>query len=160
MQPFAEVVETFGGQGVVVVLPRELSFKVSAGSQGLAGLDDLFCASRLVGALVLKMRQERPYEEVLGVNVLVLGEVEVLLRDKDTLYISRISQPAVPCCSLLLFPDVQLSPPYHSNTSKILPHNPQFRKSKDKDKSLPRKRYSWIFLRSDLGISLPRTEPR
>lgn len=46
MQPFAEVVETFGGQGVVVVLPRELGLEVSAGSQGLAGLDDLFCAHR------------------------------------------------------------------------------------------------------------------
>lgn len=51
MQPFAEVVETFGGQGVVVVLPRELGLKVSAGGQGLAGLDDLFYAPRLVSVM-------------------------------------------------------------------------------------------------------------
>lgn len=49
MQPFAEVVETFAGQGVVVVLPRELGLEESAGGQGLAGLDDLFYALRLVG---------------------------------------------------------------------------------------------------------------
>lgn len=85
MQPFAEVVETFGGQSVVVVLPRELGLEVSAGSQGLAGLDDLFYTLRSVDVLVGTRRQETPYEKVLGVNVLVLGKVEVFLRDEDTL---------------------------------------------------------------------------
>ena len=64
VKPFAEVVETLGGQGVVVVLPRELSLDIAAGSQRLASLDDI---------------------EVLGVDVGVLGEVEVLRGDEDTL---------------------------------------------------------------------------
>lgn len=42
MEPFAKVVETLNGQGVVVVLPRELGLEETAGGQGLAGLDDLF----------------------------------------------------------------------------------------------------------------------
>jgi len=41
MEPFAEVVQTFGGQGVVVILPRELGLKVSARGEGLASLNDL-----------------------------------------------------------------------------------------------------------------------
>lgn len=41
MEPFAEVVETLGSQGVVVVLPRELSLEVAAGGERLASLDDL-----------------------------------------------------------------------------------------------------------------------
>ena len=64
VKPFTEVVETLGGEGVVVVLPGELSLDVSAGVQGLKGLDN---------------------EEVLGVDVGVLRKVEVLLRDEDTL---------------------------------------------------------------------------
>lgn len=64
VKPFPEVVETLGGQGVVVVLPRELSLDIAAGVEGLSSLDD---------------------EQVLGVNIGVLGEVEVLLRDEDTL---------------------------------------------------------------------------
>jgi hypothetical protein len=42
VKPFAEVVETFGGQGVVVVLPRELGLEVTARGERLASLDDLF----------------------------------------------------------------------------------------------------------------------
>lgn len=64
VKPFAEVVETLGGQGVVVVLPRELSLDIAAGSQRLASLDD---------------------KEVLGVDVGVLGQVEVLRGNEDTL---------------------------------------------------------------------------
>ena len=64
MKPFAEVVETLRGESVVVVLPRELSLDVTTGGERLAGLDD---------------------EKVLGVNVVVLWEVVVLLRDKHTL---------------------------------------------------------------------------
>lgn len=41
MEPFAKVVQTLGGQGVVVVLPRELGLKVSARSEGLASFNDL-----------------------------------------------------------------------------------------------------------------------
>lgn len=64
VKPFAEVVETLGGQGVVVVLPRELRLDIAARVQRLASLDD---------------------EEVLGVDVGVLGEVEVLLRNEYAL---------------------------------------------------------------------------
>lgn len=64
MQPFAEVVETLGGQGVVVVLPRELSLDIASGVEGLARLDD---------------------KQVLGVDIGVLGKVEVLLGHEDTL---------------------------------------------------------------------------
>ena len=49
---------------VVVPLPGELGLEVTTGGQGLASLDDI---------------------EVLGVNVAVLGLVEVLLCDEDTL---------------------------------------------------------------------------
>ena len=41
VEPFAEVVEALGGQGVVVPLPRELRLEVAAGGEGLAGLDHL-----------------------------------------------------------------------------------------------------------------------
>jgi hypothetical protein len=64
VKPFAEVVETLGSESVVVVLPRELSLDVAAGSKRLAGLDNV---------------------EVLRVNVVVLWEVVVLLCNKDTL---------------------------------------------------------------------------
>lgn len=64
VKPFAQVVETLGGQGVVVVLPRELGLDVAAGVEGLKSLDN---------------------EQVLGVDIGVLGKVEVLLGDEDTL---------------------------------------------------------------------------
>ena len=41
VQPFAEVVEPFGGEGVVVPLPGELRLEVAARGEGLAGFDDL-----------------------------------------------------------------------------------------------------------------------
>ena len=53
-----------------VPLPGELGLEVAARGQGLAGLDDI---------------------EVLGVNVTVLGLVEVLLGDEDTLCRGGIS---------------------------------------------------------------------
>lgn len=84
VQPLTEVVKTLGivrssvfllcdialrtylgGEGVVVVLPRELGLDVAAGVERLAGLDHV---------------------EVLGVNVAVLGKVEVLLGHEHTLY--------------------------------------------------------------------------
>lgn len=57
VKPLAQVVETLGGEGVVVVLPGELSLDIAAGVERLASLDD---------------------EEVLGVDLGVLGKVEVL----------------------------------------------------------------------------------
>lgn len=64
VEPLSEVVETLGGEGVVVVLPGELGLDVAAGVQGLESLDD---------------------EEVLGVDIGVLRKVEVLLRDEYAL---------------------------------------------------------------------------
>lgn len=64
VQPFAEVVQAFWGEGVVVVLPGELGLDVAAGGERLAGLDHV---------------------EVLCVNVVVLGQVVVLLGDENTL---------------------------------------------------------------------------
>lgn len=64
VKPFAEVVETLGGQGVVVVLPGELGLDVAARGQRLASLDD---------------------EQVLGVDFGVLGQVVVLSGDENAL---------------------------------------------------------------------------
>lgn len=64
MEPLAQVVETLWGEGVVVVLPRELGLDVTTGGERLAGLDDV---------------------QVLGVDVVVLWKVVVLLGDEDTL---------------------------------------------------------------------------
>ena len=53
VEPLPEVVETLGGEGVVVVLPRELGLDVAARGQGLAGLDDEEVADAgLVGRLI------------------------------------------------------------------------------------------------------------
>jgi hypothetical protein len=41
MKPFAEVVETFWGQSVVVPLPGELGLDIATGIEGLESLDDL-----------------------------------------------------------------------------------------------------------------------
>lgn len=41
VQPFAEVLEAFGGQGVVVVLPGEAGFEEATGGERLAGFDHL-----------------------------------------------------------------------------------------------------------------------
>jgi hypothetical protein len=41
VEPFAEVVEAFGCEGIVVPLPGKLGFEVAAGGQGLACFDDL-----------------------------------------------------------------------------------------------------------------------
>jgi hypothetical protein len=41
VEPFAEIIETFWCEGIVVVLPGELSLEVATGGQGLAGFDDL-----------------------------------------------------------------------------------------------------------------------
>jgi hypothetical protein len=41
VEPFAQIVETFRCERVVIVLPGELSLEVATGGQGLAGFDDL-----------------------------------------------------------------------------------------------------------------------
>ena len=64
VQPLAQVVETLRGEGVVVPLPGELGLEEAARGERLAGLHDV---------------------EVLGVNLVVLGQVEVLLRHADAL---------------------------------------------------------------------------
>ena len=62
--PLSEVGETFVSQSVVVVLPRELSLDIATGRKRLAGLDDI---------------------EVFGVNIVVLWEIVILLRNENTL---------------------------------------------------------------------------
>ena len=64
VKPFAEVVETFRCEGIVVVLPRELGLDITTGGKRLAGLDNV---------------------EILGVDVVVLWEIVVFLRDEYTL---------------------------------------------------------------------------
>lgn len=64
VQLLSEEVYTLVGQGVVVVLPRELSLDETLGGQGLQGLDHV---------------------QVLGVNLLMLWLVEVLLSNNNTL---------------------------------------------------------------------------
>ena len=41
VKPFAEVIETFGGQSVVIVLPGELGLDEALGGQTLESFDDL-----------------------------------------------------------------------------------------------------------------------
>lgn len=77
VQPLAEVVETLGGEGVVIVLPREAGLHVAARVERLAGLDDI---------------------EVLGVDIGVLGKVEVLRGDEhalteEVLFVDTMSVP-------------------------------------------------------------------
>lgn len=72
VEPFAEVVETLWGEGVVVVLPRELGLDITTGGKGLESLDHV---------------------EVLGVNVWVLWEIVVLsaLRSNQYVFGAEIS---------------------------------------------------------------------
>ena len=65
VKELAKVVNTLVGEGVVVVLPRELGLDIATRSQRLHSLDDL---------------------EVGDINILVLGEVVVLRGDQDTIY--------------------------------------------------------------------------
>ena len=85
-EPLAEVAEALLGEGVVVVLPRELGLDVAARGQGLASLDDLYfdmsAGVLSYGGVLIGGGTD---EKVLGVNLLVLGEVEVLLGHEDTL---------------------------------------------------------------------------
>jgi len=74
MEPLAEVVETLGGEGVVVVLPRELSLDVAAGSQRLASLDDEKVANTgLVGGLVVLSSDHDALTEEVLMDRLAIG---------------------------------------------------------------------------------------
>lgn len=53
VKPFAEVVETLWGEGIVVVLPRELSLDISTGGQRLTSLDDVKVTGVDIWVLVL-----------------------------------------------------------------------------------------------------------
>ena len=62
--PLAEVLNTLGGENVVVPLPRELGLHVALGSEALQSLDHL---------------------EVGDVKLFVLRRIVVLLGDQNTL---------------------------------------------------------------------------
>jgi hypothetical protein len=77
VEPFAEVLESLGGKGVIVPLPREPRLDVTARGEGLKHLDHL---------------------EVWDVQFLVLWGVEIFFRHHDTLYMrgeGRVRVPAV-----------------------------------------------------------------
>ena len=84
VQPLTEVAETSLRQGVVVVLPRELGLDKSARGERLACLDDLLL-SRVSGRVSVGEVRCGTDVEVLRVNLCVLGKVEVLLSDEDSL---------------------------------------------------------------------------
>jgi hypothetical protein len=63
VEVFTQVLNTFVSQGVVIILPGELSLDKTLRGQGLQSLDDI---------------------QVLGVNLLMLWLVEVLLGNTDT----------------------------------------------------------------------------
>ena len=65
MEVLAEVLDTGISQGVVVVLPRELGLDELLRVQGLESLDDL---------------------QVRDIDLVVLGGVEVLLGNQDTVW--------------------------------------------------------------------------
>lgn len=87
VEPLAEVVETLGGEGVVVVLPREAGLDVAA------GVKRLHC--KVLDIYSLRHREvvltSLDDIEVLGVDVAVLGKVEVLLRNEYALCGDRVS---------------------------------------------------------------------
>lgn len=78
---------------------------------------------------------ESTHVEVLGVNVAMLGKVEVLLGHEHTL------------CSIRRTKSVRVRRKLSEPIALRKPHI-------GVDVNIPRKRYSWIFLRSSLGISL------
>jgi hypothetical protein len=92
VEPFAEVVETLGGKGVVVVLPREAGLDEAAGGERLACVVLTSGRSNAGGAGILTSLDD---VKVLGVDVTVLGKVEVLLRNEYALCGDRVS--AYPC---------------------------------------------------------------
>lgn len=75
MEPFAEVVETLWGEGVVVVLPRELSLDISTGGQRLTSLDNVKVTGVDVWVLVfiLLLCDKYALTEQVLVNQLAVG---------------------------------------------------------------------------------------
>lgn len=144
VEPLAQVVKTLGGEGVVVVLPGELGLDVAAGVQRLAGLDDLgeIVSARLLWDVVVEVAS---YIEVLGVDVTVLGKVEVLLGHEHTLCVRKSVQ-------LLDYVSVMLCAAMLEGLDGL--------GGGEGASHIPRKRYSWIFLRSSLGISLDNCQRR
>lgn len=63
--PLAEELNALGGEGVVVVLPRELGLDEALGGEALQGLDHL---------------------EVGHIELFVLGRIVVLFGDQNALY--------------------------------------------------------------------------
>ena len=59
VEPLAQVVEAFGGEGVVVPLPGELRLEVAARGEGLAGFDDLGWVSGNERKLEERRREDR-----------------------------------------------------------------------------------------------------
>jgi hypothetical protein len=91
VEPLAEVVETLGGEGVVVVLPREAGLEVAARGQGLACRGIRTRAHRRARAQWKGLLTSLDDVKVLGVDVAVLGKVEVLLSDENALCGDRVS---------------------------------------------------------------------
>lgn len=91
MEPLAEVVNTLGLDGVVVVLPRETGVEESARGQRLACSWLDVAVARAMQGLLTSLDDV----EVLGVDVAMLGKVEVLLCDENALCGDRVS--AYPC---------------------------------------------------------------
>jgi len=74
VEPLPEVVETLGGEGVVVVLPRELGLDVAARGQGLESLDDKEVANAgLVGRLIVLRSDHNTLTEEVLVDRLTVG---------------------------------------------------------------------------------------
>ena len=87
VEPFAEVVETLRGEGVVVPLPREAGLEVTARGQRLACwlLEPDGVAEQSVVLTSLDN------VKVLSINLAVLGKVEVLLSNENSLCGDRVS---------------------------------------------------------------------
>ncbi len=84
--PLAEVLDTLGGEYVVVPLPGELSLHETLGGKALHGLNDL---------------------QVGDVELFVLRRIVVLLGDQDTLCISQQLASTPPNGGLPLMPTLE-----------------------------------------------------
>jgi hypothetical protein len=91
VKPFAEVIKTLRSEGIVVVLPRETSLYEAAGSKRLA----YFALIPRVASGVTESLTSLDDVKVLGINIAMLGEVEVLFRNEYALCGDRVS--AYPC---------------------------------------------------------------
>lgn len=94
VKPFAEVVQTLGREGVVIVLPGESSLQVASRGERLASLDHL--NQLLVDCRTLVLGPS--YIKVLDLEVWVLGQVVVLLGHEYAL----LEEVLVDCFSVSL----------------------------------------------------------